>query len=90
MITLVPEPWVREALCDHRRSDINPDAFHASKKTPRSDVDAALALCRACPVRRECLRNALEEPDQHGIWGGLTEQQRRQLVALRQIQRQTA
>ena len=39
--------------------------------------DAALALCRRCGVRDECLAFALERNEQFGIWGGLTERERR-------------
>ena len=36
----------------------------------------AKALCAACPVRAECLEFALETGQVHGIWGGLTAQER--------------
>jgi hypothetical protein len=42
-----------------------------------SYISEARRLCRACPVRRECLEYALEFPasDQHGVWAGLTPRQ---------------
>lgn len=40
------------------------------------DVLAAKAICAACPVQAECLQKALDN-DEHGIWGGLTEVERR-------------
>jgi WhiB family transcriptional regulator, redox-sensing transcriptional regulator len=39
-------------------------------------VADAKAICAACPVRRECLAFALQTEQTHGIWGGLTEQER--------------
>lgn len=33
-------------------------------------------MCAACPVRAECLAYALGRPDKHGIWGGMTEDER--------------
>jgi WhiB family redox-sensing transcriptional regulator len=40
----------------------------------------AKALCQACAVRAECLAHALRIRDQHGIWGGLNEIERRALL----------
>ena len=37
---------------------------------------AATALCRACPVRRECAQHALTMQEPYGVWGGLTETDR--------------
>lgn len=37
----------------------------------------AKTICRQCPVRTSCLEYAMEEPVDHGIWGGLTERERR-------------
>lgn len=37
----------------------------------------AKLICRHCNVRRECLSFAMNEPVDHGIWGGLTERERR-------------
>ncbi|MGJ5751555.1 transcription factor WhiB [Streptomyces puniciscabiei] len=40
-------------------------------------IAEAKELCAACPVRRECLNYALENELKDGIWGGLTEAERR-------------
>ena len=37
----------------------------------------AKSICRHCDVQRECLSYAMDEPVDHGIWGGLTERERR-------------
>ena len=37
----------------------------------------AKTICRQCPVRMSCLEYAMEEPVDHGIWGGMTERERR-------------
>ena len=39
-------------------------------------VAEAKAVCRACPVRAECLEAALQRHETHGIWGGATERER--------------
>lgn len=37
----------------------------------------AKRICRECPVQSQCLAYAMDEPVDHGIWGGLTERERR-------------
>jgi len=39
-------------------------------------VAEAKAICARCPVRRQCLAFALRTRQAHGIWGGLTEEER--------------
>jgi hypothetical protein len=41
----------------------------------------AKAICRDCAVRRECLDYAMSIRELHGIWGGLTEAERRSVLA---------
>lgn len=40
---------------------------------------AAKRICGDCPVRIRCLRYALDHDEQHGVWGGLSAHERRQL-----------
>jgi len=63
-------PWVVFAAC----RDADPDTFFPSSKYAERE---ALALCRICPVQRECLDYAYEAKEVFGIWGGLSEKQRR-------------
>ncbi len=42
-----------------------------------AQVVAAKAVCRTCPVHAECLSYALQTGQNHGIWGGTTEEERR-------------
>jgi WhiB family redox-sensing transcriptional regulator len=39
----------------------------------------AKAICMACAVRQECLEYAVEIREPHGIWGGMTEVERKTL-----------
>jgi len=43
----------------------------------------ARAFCRACPVRTECLAHALDHHIEFGVWGGMTERERRALLRAR-------
>ena len=68
-----PDFWQERAAC----FGIDPDLFF-----PVSEDEAgpALAFCGACKIREECLAWALKNGERYGVWGGLTEQQRRRLV----------
>jgi len=44
---------------------------------------AARRFCRTCPVRTECLAHALDHRVEVGVWGGMTERQRRALLKVR-------
>ncbi|OLF04854.1 WhiB family transcriptional regulator [Actinophytocola xanthii] len=43
-------------------------------------IGTCRSICRACPVRRECLAVALDTREPWGIWGGLDPRERRELV----------
>ena len=69
--------WRQQARC--RGAD--PTTFY-----PVSDEDEAFeakAICSSCPVREPCLEYALTVREKHGVWGGLTERERRRLVRQR-------
>ncbi|BBZ52098.1 WhiB family transcriptional regulator [Mycobacterium heidelbergense] len=74
-IRLATEPriaWVSKALC--RSGD--PDELFVSGKAQRE----AAVICRRCPVVAECLADALDNHMEFGVWGGMTERQRRALL----------
>ena len=47
-------------------------------------VEAAIAMCRSCPVLKQCLEYALRHPEstEYGMWGGTTPFQRRRMSRL--------
>lgn len=50
---------------------------HGEREPMRSEREAAAkSVCARCPVRRECLVQALESQEPYGVWGGMTETER--------------
>lgn len=50
---------------------------------PGAAQNRAKAVCLGCPVRTECLADALDNKTEFGIWGGMTERERRALLRRR-------
>ncbi|MGD7003533.1 WhiB family transcriptional regulator [Corynebacterium halotolerans] len=71
-IPLDREEWVTQATC----RQVDPDALFVKGAQQRS----AAAICRPCRVRNHCLVTALDNREEFGVWGGLTERQRRALL----------
>lgn len=65
--------WMRLALC----AQTDPDLWFPTWPANAAMIAPAIATCRQCDVRPECLAYALANNERHGIWGGLTERQRR-------------
>lgn len=64
--------WQERALC----AQTDPEAFFPEKG---GSTREAKKVCRACEVRAECLEYALEHDERFGIWGGLSERERRRI-----------
>ena len=64
--------WRDDAACRGHDTD---DFFPATDE----EAGPAKAICGACPVREECLEFALATRQEDGVWGGLTETERRRL-----------
>jgi WhiB family transcriptional regulator, redox-sensing transcriptional regulator len=67
--------WRDDAAC----RDADPELFFPDTRSARDQVTKAKLICRGCPVRAICLSWALSSGQEAGIWGGLTEGQRRGL-----------
>jgi len=63
-------------LCQHE----DPELWFHDTKHKRAQ---AVAICNRCPVLAACRAHALEHRIGHGIWGGLTEDERRKILAQR-------
>jgi WhiB family transcriptional regulator, redox-sensing transcriptional regulator len=79
--------WRLAAAC--RFAD--PDLFFPISAAARNQaqVDEAKTVCADCPVRRECLHFAIRTQQMHGIWGGLTEEERYQALLAERRQGQS-
>lgn len=64
--------WQVDSLC----AQTDPEAFFPEKGGSTRD---AKKICTSCEVRAQCLEYALENDERFGIWGGLSERERRKL-----------
>ncbi len=67
---LLDQDWRALALC----AEHDPDLWFAPGAIEHTQ---AKSICRKCPVRADCLGYAMTAPVDHGVWGGLTERERR-------------
>jgi WhiB family transcriptional regulator, redox-sensing transcriptional regulator len=67
-----PEEWQDRALC----AETDPEAFFPEKG---GSTREAKRICSGCEVRAQCLEYALAHDERFGIWGGLSERERRRL-----------
>ena len=78
MTVLAPETlqdWTARSACKTADPD---DLFVTGAAQNR-----AKAVCLSCPVRTECLSDALDNRVEFGVWGGMTERERRALLRRR-------
>ena len=64
--------WQDEANC----LGVDPDLFFPERGASTRE---AKDVCRGCVVKNDCLEYALENGEKFGIWGGLSERERRRL-----------
>ena len=67
-----PLAWQTQALC----AQTDPEAFFPEKG---GSTREAKRICIGCEVKAECLQYALDQDERFGIWGGLSERERRRL-----------
>lgn len=74
--------WQPIALCRGNHSHLFFPPSTTERKDERERREArAKAICMVCPVRTPCHEYAMEIREPYGIWGGLTEVERRSLLA---------
>ena len=70
--------WQRQANC----MGVDPDLFFPERGASTRE---AKEVCRGCVVREECLEYALTNGEKFGIWGGLSERERRRIRRARAL-----
>jgi WhiB family redox-sensing transcriptional regulator len=75
--------WQRQANC----MGVDPDLFFPERGASTRE---AKEVCRGCVVREDCLEFALTNSEKFGIWGGLSERERRRIRRRRSIERREA
>ena len=68
-----PDSWRDLALC----AEVDPELFFPDKG---ESSRPAKRVCTGCEVRAECLQDALDHGERFGVWGGLSERERRELA----------
>ncbi|WP_058234602.1 WhiB family transcriptional regulator [Devriesea agamarum] len=66
------QDWTAHGAC----SNLDPDGFFVQG----ADQQRVKALCGPCPVRTQCLADALQNRIEFGVWGGMTERERRRML----------
>ena len=72
--------WQLEANC----LGVDPDLFFPERGASTKE---AKAVCKGCVVREDCLEFALQNGEKFGIWGGLSERERRRIRRQRALER---
>jgi WhiB family transcriptional regulator, redox-sensing transcriptional regulator len=75
--------WQNRANC----MGVDPDLFFPERGASTRE---AKEVCRGCVVREDCLEYALANGEKFGIWGGLSERERRRLRRARAMSRRMA
>jgi WhiB family redox-sensing transcriptional regulator len=79
LVAALEEPvGLEDGLC----REVDADTFFADVGENHK-ISAARIICGRCDVREACLEYALEHGERYGMWGGMTENQRRKLISAR-------
>lgn len=80
-IQLSPVAWQHRAACRGPQSEVFFPPSQTERKHERLDRERrAKAICGICPVRSDCLDYAIEIHESHGVWGGLSESERKSML----------
>jgi WhiB family redox-sensing transcriptional regulator len=80
-VGIIHETWHLKAACRGPESTLFfPPSFSERREEREAREEKANTLCVECSVSQECLEFALRVKEPHGIWGGLTEMERRRLI----------
>ena len=74
--------WQLDATCRGMDVEIFFHPANERKHQKQRRIDRAKAICRDCPVVEECRQQALRTREPYGIWGGLSEEERAEILGL--------
>lgn len=74
VLSIEHPPWMDGALC----TQFDPESFYPEKG---GSTQIAKAVCASCDVQEQCLKFACDRDERFGVWGGLSERERRRLLA---------
>jgi WhiB family transcriptional regulator, redox-sensing transcriptional regulator len=78
----VEESWQIRAACRGPQASVFFPPAHFERKDEKLERERrAKEICTSCSVRKECLEYAMKIKEPHGIWGGLNEAERKNLLA---------
>lgn len=90
-VAAMDRSWQVDGLCRGNHSYLFFPPSNVERKEERERrEERAKAICGLCPVQEPCLEFAIEIREPYGIWGGMTELERRQVVARRLASPQAA
>jgi WhiB family redox-sensing transcriptional regulator len=76
------DAWQLRAACRGPQAGVFFPPPHFERKDDKLERETrAKAICATCSVREPCLEYALSIREPHGIWGGLNENERKQLLS---------
>lgn len=80
------DAWADLGVC--ASSDVDASLFFPDGKggAAQDDIDAAKAICATCPVRPQCREHGIRF-EKFGVWGGLSESERRRIRSIRRRER---
>ena len=82
-VTLLYPSWENEANC----RGVNPSLFYPERGVSTSQ---AKEVCESCQVKDQCLESAVQRGEKFGIWGGLSERERREIRRDRRLKSKQA
>ena len=74
------DEWMRDAACRGVGLD-DPDLFFPEQMTSEKAA-TAVAMCNRCPVQEACMKFAIVNGEEYGIWGGLSPRARREITSI--------
>ena len=75
--------WQEKGLCRDKDSEVFFLESNMRGDNKNHHISVAKSICKPCPVKNECLGHALAVPENYGVWGGLSEEERAIILSKR-------